>query len=364
MNRSFRFLVFCLFAFGVLSGCASKSDERFFWPPPPNEPKFEWLSLIHSESDLPKNQMGRFVGRAISDGSSHVFERPIDVASDGEGLVYVSDNTANMVHLLDLTKGTIGAVGDAGSVRQPLGLAIDAQRRLYIVDAGRHMVLVYSHEHKPLLSFGGMDRLEKPAFLAVSDSLDRVYVTDAKGSKVVVFDKQGKFLFEFGQSGSGEGEFFSPQGIAVNAEGKVFVVDMFNFRVQVFSAEGVFISDFGEQGIHQSQFELPKDIAIDSDGYIHVTDPRKSALLSFREDGRFLMSTGMGRSAHAMGFTMPSGIAIDKNDQVFITDNLLRRISHWQYLSEDYLTRQPLDPELLKQREQKMEEILRKKGAL
>ena len=362
VNNTVRKMFFSMLAIAVLSGCATKAPERFFWPPPPNEPRFEWLSLIYSESDLPKSRVGTIVDRATQAGIRYAFQRPIDVASDGHGLIYVSDNTARKVHVLDMNKGSIEPLGVEGAIREPLGLAVDAERRVYVIDAARNVVLVYSAEQKPLFSFGGNEHFEKPAFVAVSDTADRVYVTDVKGGKVVVFGKSGDYLFSFGEPGSDDGQLFSPQGIAINQEGKVFVVDMFNFRIQVFDPDGSFLSKFGEQGIHPSQFELPKDIAIDSDGHIHVTDARKSAVLSFQEDGRFLMATGMGRSAHAMAFTMPSGICIDKNDQMFITDNLLRRVSRWQYLSQAYLAKNPIDPDLLEHQRVRVEQIQKEKG--
>jgi DNA-binding beta-propeller fold protein YncE len=46
----------------------------------------------------------------------------------------------------------------------------------------------------------------------------------------------------FGQEGSGEGQFSSPAGVAVNQDsGDVYVVDVFNERVQRFDADGAFI---------------------------------------------------------------------------------------------------------------------------
>ncbi len=344
--------------FATLSGCASKGQERFFWPPPPNEPRLEWLRAIRSEGDLPKGSLGSLMSQAAGTSSLGAFERPIDVASDGGGRVYVSDNVSHDVFLLDMNRGEMHPVGTAGTFKSPLGLDVDDGGNLYVVDGGRNVVLVFSPEQKPLTSIGNAELFNKPAFIAVSDELQRVYVTDVKENRVVVFSKRGEYLFSFGESGKDDGQFHAPQGIAVTGEGKVFVVDMFNFRVQVFDAEGKYLGQFGQQGTQPWQFELPKDIAVDSDGNLHVTDARKPALLTFRQDGQFLLLTGMGRSTHAMSFTVPAGLGIDANDRMFIADTMLRRVTEWQYLSEKFREANPIDPDLLEEQKQRMEKIL------
>ena len=52
-----------------------------------------------------------------------------------------------------------------------------------------------------------------------------------------VFSPGGEFLRKWGGYGSGDGQFSSPIGIAVNGEGIVYVADTFNNRVQVFKVE-------------------------------------------------------------------------------------------------------------------------------
>ena len=42
------------------------------------------------------------------------------------------------------------------------------------------------------------------------------------------------FLLEWGTLGSGDGQFSSPFGVAVDASGNVYVADLFNHRIQTF----------------------------------------------------------------------------------------------------------------------------------
>lgn len=44
----------------LLSACAPKTQEvkkqRYFWPPPPNDPKIEFIGVYSSNRDLPKQE--------------------------------------------------------------------------------------------------------------------------------------------------------------------------------------------------------------------------------------------------------------------------------------------------------------------
>lgn len=48
-----------------------------------------------------------------------------------------------------------------------------------------------------------------------------------------MFDSNGIFVKEFGQYGSGEGEFDCLAGVAVNRIGQYIIADRYNHRIQV-----------------------------------------------------------------------------------------------------------------------------------
>src|SRR5262249_12169883 len=63
-----------------------------------------------------------------------------------------------------------------------------------------------------------------------------------------------RFVTKWGNAGSGDGEFNSPIGVAVDANGNVFVADWENQRVQKFTNTGAFLAKWGSAGSGDGQF--------------------------------------------------------------------------------------------------------------
>ncbi len=355
MRQSFCLLIVVIFL--SLVGCAKPPQERVLWPPPPNDPKLEWLNVYYSEENFPKGAGAAAFQSLVGEGSDFPFMKPVGIVSDGKGKVYVSDTLLKEVKVYDMTLRQVSSLARKNVFKKPLGMALDSEGRIYVVDGGSSQVLVFSADHKPLFSFGEPELLKMPAFIVVHDGLDRIYVSDAHGHRIVVFDRQGKHLFSFGQHGPGDGQFYSPQGLAFDQDNRLFVADQYNFRIQVFDAEGKFLDKFGELGDQLWQFEMPKDLAFDSEGNLYVVDARKAAFLIYRKDGRLLLNVGMGRTGHAMGFLLPAGISIDSRDRVYVTDQLLKRYTEWQYLSQAYLEANPISEAELERQRDKMERV-------
>ena len=89
------------------------------------------------------------------------------------------------------------------------------------------------------------------------------------------------FLSSFGSSGSGNGQFNDPFGIAIDSSGNIYVVDLINNRVEKFNSADVFQSQFGSLGSGNGQFNQPGGIAINSSGNIYVTDQNNNRVLEF-----------------------------------------------------------------------------------
>lgn len=69
----------------------------------------------------------------------------------------------------------------------------------------------------------------------------------------------------WGSAGQGTGEFASPHSIAMDSSGRLFVGDRGNNLIQIFNQEGTFLEQW-------SNFGDPSGIYIDSNDMLYVTD--------------------------------------------------------------------------------------------
>ncbi|TYO95042.1 NHL repeat-containing protein [Geothermobacter ehrlichii] len=362
MIRSGKLLLLCVLL--MLAGCAKpKPPLRVLWPAPPDRPRLEWIVSFHSEDNFPKTESEKATEALLGKGDQHYFGKPMGVASAGDGVVYVADLDVHNIRVIDFNRRKNELFFKQPVIGLPIGLALDSRGRLYVSDAYSKQIWVVSVEtRKPIMTFGG-DVFKKPTFMALNERLGRLYVSDVKDHVVRVFDLEGKHLFDFGKPGGEEGNLYGPQGIAIDKDDNVFVAEQFNARVQVFDADGNYKYRFGTRGDQLFQFEGPRGLAFDSEGHLYVAETRKAALLIFTPDGKPLTAIGGKRTTHQLGFALPNAIYIDRNDRIYITDGMNKRLTIWQYLTPDYLEKHPLDPKLMRQLEEKTRRLLEEKKA-
>lgn len=126
----------------------------------------------------------------------------------------------------------------------------------------------------------------------------------------------------FGTQGSGDGEFQTPVGIAVNETGAgaanpgdVYVVDNGNGRIQRFDADGTYLAQFGSPGTAAGQLSGPRGIAVDQQtGDLYVMETEGLRVSKFDAEGNFLLM--FGRDVDTGGGTAAEVCAIPANCQV------------------------------------------------
>jgi tripartite motif-containing protein 71 len=70
-------------------------------------------------------------------------------------------------------------------------------------------------------------------------------VTDSGNDRIQKFSSTGHFITKWGYSGSGNGQFNGPGGVATDSAGSVYVTDYDNNRVQKFDNNGKFLATWG-----------------------------------------------------------------------------------------------------------------------
>ena len=341
----------CLTA--LIAGCAAEQAEvrHFYWPQLPERPRIEWKKSYASQLDFPKTGFESFITGIAGEDEPVRFEKPLDIKSTGDGKVYVSDPGNSMVYVYDMVNREVHMLGrdDAvGLFRNPVGIALDPQGNLYVADPAQNSVLIFDRNEKPVRSIPMKETVERPTGLAFDAKNNHLLVVDSKGHRVFIYKPDGTLVGSFGKRGNGDGEFNYPGAITVDHQGEIVVVDTMNARVEIFDGSGKFLRKFGNRGDGPSDFQLLKGVAVDSDDDIYVTDGKASKIVIYSSKGEYLLTIGglysaltTGKEAPG-GFVIPEGIDIDKNDTIYVVDQLNKRFQVFQYISDKYLAEHPV----------------------
>ena len=122
--------------------------------------------------------------------------------------------------------------------------------------------------------------------------------------RVSYFDPTGTYLGTWGNTGSGNGSFADPQGIAVDSTGDVYVADTGNNRVQKFTSSGGWLASWDStMGI-----DNPLEIAVDASDKVWVVDG--ASVSRYTGTGTLLTSWLSGGA---------TGVDIDSDGNVWVT---------------------------------------------
>jgi len=81
-------------------------------------------------------------------------------------------------------------------------------------------------------------RLYMPHNIAINPVNGRIYVSDQVYNKIMALSPDGDFLFDFGETGAGESEFYRPAGIVCDSAGYIYIADHLNSRIMVYRDTG------------------------------------------------------------------------------------------------------------------------------
>lgn len=342
---------------GLFTGCAAQQvRERYFWPPPPDTPRVEWLGAYQNEQDLkPK---GGLLELVVGDMEQFGLERPTYISADGKGKVFVSDYKLQGFVVFDLNARTVHMLGGQKSIGLfdfPSGLAIDNDGSIYAADSNKRKIFVLDRNENYTASLDLSKELTSIASIAIDKQRKHLIVPDVKGQKVVIYDIATRSIIKtLGREvkdipNSDPINFNYPTSAAVDAKGNFWICDSMNARVIQFSPEGKQISEFGQRGDALGDFAIIKAAAIDSEGHLYVTDGKAHRISIFNEKGEVLLVfggpyalKGVGSEVRPGGFLLPNGIYIDQNDTIYIVDQMNGRFQVYQYVTERYLKEHPI----------------------
>lgn len=196
----------------------------------------------------------------------------------------------------------------------PLDVAIAEDGTIYVTDSDQNRIQVFDKDGKFLFHFGGTDKLdddhENTLNYPVSISLDHnqnVYIVDFLNQRIVIYNKDGQYVDQINSE-----KIVDPTVVTVE-DGFIYIFDKFDHQVKKFTANGELVLAFGTKGSGEGQFQYPFDIAVSEANNIFVSDSGNGRIQVFDEEGKYqyLVKSTNG---------MPSGIALDYENNIYIAD--------------------------------------------
>jgi len=333
-----------------------------------------------------------------SDGN---FKAPSGLALDtGTDLLYVADTDNDRIQIIDVNGSCddnddeylandvcfvdeFGGQGNGdGEFESPTALVLDTGKKLlYVADFGNDRIQIIDVDGNCgstelandvcfVDEFGttgdGDGEFDLPSGLALDTNNDILYVADAGNDRIQIIDVDGTcddtddeylandvcFVDEFGGSGSSDGKFNSPSGLALDTNTDyLYVADTDHNEIQIINIDGncsgtaelandvCFVDKFGEEGDRKGEFKSPSGLALDiSSDMLYVADTDNERIQIIDVDGSCTGSDELtddvcfedefGDFGDDDGeFDVPSALALNTGDDLlFVADTENNRI--------------------------------------
>jgi RHS repeat-associated protein len=258
-------------------------------------------------------------------------------ATNGAGSVSVTARAPVAAPVFSSSFGVYGTGN--GQLREPEGgLATDAAGNVWVSDTLNNRLEVFTSKGEFLRasgSFGEGAGQFKSTYGLTIDSKGNVWATDMGNSRVEEFNSAGVFLKMFGWGvsngeaklevctsscraglkGSGNGEFNTPEGIAVDSNGDVFVADRGNHRVQEFNSALAWVRNLSQIEEHEGPFYL----TVDSNNNIWVAYSWDDKIGEYNSGGELLQIWGK-EGSEAGKISDPYGVGIGPEGNVWVPE--------------------------------------------
>lgn len=334
-------------------------------------------SALHAQENYPTPYgfstiagFAKSKGYINASGSSARFDRPWGIALGSDGDIYIAEanndtirkvTATGMVSTFAGTKQTtysdlVDGVGENARFNSPRGMAVDASGTLYVADSENHAIRKITTNGSVTTlagdyrNFGSRDGTGTAArffypFAVAVDSIGNVYVADEGNYLIRKITPDGVVTTLAGsakEGGSQDGfgsaaRFYYPEGIAVDSQDNILVADTSNHTIRKITPDGMVSTLAGKAGTQgrldgigdAARFNKPTGITVDADDNLFVTDAYGQTIRKVSSNGTVSTlagkyadgdaSDGIGKEA---GFFNPTGIAVDANGTLFVVESV------------------------------------------
>ena len=278
-------------------------------------------------------------------GLNREFGEPFGLAFDAGGVLYVADGEKGAIFRVS-ADGKTALVTD--KLNTPSQIAFDKDGFLIVADAGNHSIRRVDTANGNVETIAGVDGrkgfrdgearqalFNAPVGVAVFEN--KIFVADTYNDKIRVVENGRVSTLAgnvqgFADGASNQAKFDTPCGIAVFSSGNLIVADTGNKRIRKIDAAGN-VTTFAGTGEPdsldgfppQAKFVEPLAVTVDRFGAIYVADGNSIRAINRRFFPLVETISGTKRGfsdgqLRQTRFNRPSGLAIDKNGNLFAAD--------------------------------------------
>ncbi len=208
--------------------------------------------------------------------------------------------------------GSLDSTATQTRLAEPLGLTIDSSDNLYIADGSNYTIRKIDSSCVSSTiagsagitgstdGLGNMARFRYLGWLA-RDQANNLFVTDSNNQIIRKITPDGTVTTLAGlalATGSTDGtgsaaRFQNPQGIAIDNLDNIYVADTLNNTIRKITPTGVVTTLAGQAGLSgtadgtgtSARFNLPTGIAVDSEFTVYVTDSNNHTIRTINQTG-------------------------------------------------------------------------------
>jgi tripartite motif-containing protein 71 len=290
-----------IFTYFLLEGLKGEAVNDDGYVTPETIGKFIHRKIVSLPFDRRPKQTplskGEACGEIVLAEYSHLRKKEQSISSN--------EKTKRTESYKAITKFGSKGSGD-GQFESPKGMAVNHIGTVYVADSGNHRIQKFDSNGNFVTKWGSVwandrkiddgianrldnwissklmkDKFNNPSGIAMDINNVNIYVADSGNHRIQKFDSNGNFVTKWGSKGSKDGQFYYPNGIAIDSKEYVYVADRSSHRIQKFDSNGNFVTKWGSINV-----DFPSIFKIDKYGNIYMWYTHR--IQKFDSNGNFV----------------------------------------------------------------------------